>query len=381
MTDGVHDMVAREQMTPSARKIRDTYACKPGAPLFQREFGFYSLDEWKQQGMPQDVSREQLFGFDPAGKFNIGGVGWTEAAFVPEFEVKILEDRGEHELVQDQAGRKVLYFKGRRSGFMPTFEDSPVHDQKSWEENCKWRLAPDSPEREERLQRVLPEAVKAAREGQIITQRAIGGYMFLRSLMGPERLLYAFIESPELIHDCMKTWFHLMDSVFAKHQQQVTLDELFLSEDICYNHGLLISPNMMKEFLLPYYQELIANIKKRQLDKNRHLYVQIDTDGNAVPAIPIYQEIGMDAMSPFEVASGCDVVEIGKQFPGLVISGGIDKRILAKSIEDIDEMVERILPVMKARGGYVPTCDHGVPAEVPYENYLHYRKRCLELGA
>lgn len=30
--------------------------------------------------------------------------------------------------------------------------------------------------------------------------------------------------------------------------------------------------------------------------------------------------------------------------------------------------------------GVIPTCDHGVPEEVTYENYLHYRKRCVELG-
>lgn len=31
-------------------------------------------------------------------------------------------------------------------------------------------------------------------------------------------------------------------------------------------------------------------------------------------------------------------------------------------------------------GGYIPTCDHGVPSNVSYANYLHYRRRCLELG-
>jgi len=42
--------------------------------------------------------------------------------------------------------------------------------------------------------------------------------------------------------------------------------------------------------------------------------------------------------------------------------------------------VERIIPVMRAQGGYIPTCDHGVPVEVSYKNYLHYRQRCVELG-
>jgi uroporphyrinogen decarboxylase len=97
--------------------------------------------------------------------------------------------------------------------------------------------------------------------------------------------------------------------------------------------------------------------------------------------IPVYQEsIGMDVMSPFEVASGCDVVAVGREFPELVIFGGIDKRVMARSREEIDAMVERILPAMRARGGYIPTCDHGVPEEVSYENYVYYRKRCVELG-
>ena len=138
---------------------------------------------------------------------------------------------------------------------------------------------------------------------------------------------------------------------------------------------------MMREFLIPYYQQLLNNIKSRQIDTSRHIHIQIDTDGFANPTIPIYKEgIGMDVMSPFEVAAGCDVVEIGKQYPDLAMFGGIDKRVLAKSKKDIDEHLEYILPTMRKRGGYIPTSDHGVPEEVPYENYLYYRKRCVELG-
>ena len=117
--DGVHAMVARDRMCDSARKLRDTYARVPGMPLFRREFGFYSLEAWAKQGMPQDVPLAELFDYDPPGKHSLGQLGWCEAAFQPIFEVKVLEDRGTYELEQDYAGRHVLYFKGRRSGFMP----------------------------------------------------------------------------------------------------------------------------------------------------------------------------------------------------------------------------------------------------------------------
>jgi uroporphyrinogen decarboxylase len=227
----------------------------------------------------------------------------------------------------------------------------------------------------------MADATAAAAEGRMIVQNLIGGCMYLRSLMGVTEMLYALHDQPELIHACMRGWFDLADAVIARHQQHVTIDEIFLAEDICYNHGILFSPAMMKEFLLPYYQQLIANLRRRQLDPARHLYVQIDTDGDCRPTIPIYTAaLGMDVMSPFEVASGCDVVEIGRQYPRLVMRGGIDKRVLALGRKDIDRHLEYILPAMRARGGYIPACDHGVPAEVPYENYLYYRRRCVELG-
>lgn len=97
-------------------------------------------------------------------------------------------------------------------------------------------------------------------------------------------------------------------------------------------------------------------------------------------AIPLYKEIGMNVMSPMEVAAGCDVVEIGRQYPDLVIFGGIDKRVLSQGREAIDRNLAYVLPPMKARGGYIRTCDHGVPAEVPYQEYVYYRKRCTEIG-
>lgn len=368
-------------MTPSAAKLRDIYACVAGAPILHREFGFFCLERWHEQGLPKDADLARVFQYDPPGNHGLGELGWCEAAFVPLFEERVIEERGDEcELAQDHAGRHVLFFKGRRSGFMPEYVDHPVKDRTTWERDVKWRLDPNSGERYADLDQRMAAAREQARRGLMISQRLIGGYMYLRSLIGPAELLYKVYDDPALIHDCMQTWFELADSIVARHQAFVTLDELFLAEDICFNNGPLISPEMMREFLFPYYRQLIDNVKQRQIDRNRHLYLQIDTDGDARPVIPVYQELGMDAMSPFEVASGCDVVAIGQRHPNLAMFGGIDKRILATTTGAIDREVERIIPAMRARGGYIPTCDHGVPEEVSLDNYMHYRKRCIELG-
>ncbi|HAU39082.1 MAG TPA: hypothetical protein DCX07_15385, partial [Phycisphaerales bacterium] len=116
VADGIRAMLPREKMTPSARKLRDTYAVTPGAPLFRREFGYYCLERWYEQGLPRDANLAEVFQYDPPGNHGLGELGWCEAAFCPAFEDKVLEDRGEHEVYQDAAGRGVLVFKGRRSG-------------------------------------------------------------------------------------------------------------------------------------------------------------------------------------------------------------------------------------------------------------------------
>jgi uroporphyrinogen decarboxylase len=73
-------------------------------------------------------------------------------------------------------------------------------------------------------------------------------------------------------------------------------------------------------------------------------------------------------------------VKIAKKYPELIMTGGIDKRILAGTKKQIDEHIDYIMPFMKKRGGYIPTCDHGVPEEVSFENYSHFRKRLLEFA-
>lgn len=377
---------AAVKMETAIRKIHAFYEGKPDAPLYQKEFGYYCLDTWIAQGYlkpRQDVADydaylREVFSFDEPATYFVGGLGGCEAEMFPWFEEVVLEDRGKYELVRDFAGRHVLYFKGRRNGFMPEYVDHPVKDFYTWEHDVKWRLDPHTPGRAEQTQDQLEHAAALSARGHIIIQYAVGGYMYLRSLIGPEALLYVLYDNPALIHDCMKTWLELADAVTARHQQRVPIDELLLDEDICYNHGPLISPAMMQEFLFPYYQQLLENMRRRAAGSGHTLHFELATDGDCRGIIDLYGNLGCDVMNPFEVASGCDVVAIGQAHPALRLSGGIDKRVLAAGKEDIDRHLDRILPAMRRRGGYIPTCDHGVPEEVSFENYMHYRRRMLE---
>jgi hypothetical protein len=343
------------------------------------EFGFMegTLDGWKKQGL--NGNQEAILMFDKdLGRTRIGELGWCEPPFIPEYEDKVVRTEGEYDIVQDKAGRLVRFFKGRRNNFMPTYLKHAVENAHDWESDVKPRLNPDDPRRIEAYDREVARAKKeVGTSGRWLQQQVIGPYMYLRALLGPEGVMYAFYDMPDLVEQILRHWVRLSEMMIGRVQKELELDEVFFAEDICYKCGPLISPEMWRRFLKPRYEELINTLRSRQ---KRKLHIQIDTDGNVETVIPLYLDIGMDIMSPFEAAAGCDVVKVAKAYPELRIIGGIDKRTLAMGKEAIDKHLEYIIPFMRKRGGYITVCDHSVPNEVNLENYLYYRKKAVELG-
>jgi hypothetical protein len=68
-------------------------------------------------------------------------------------------------------------------------------------------------------------------------------------------------------------------------------------------------------FPVPGLRRALESRTKRQ---PRRIAFKVDTDGDCRPSIPLYRELGLNAMVPFEVASHCDVVAIGRDYPWLV---------------------------------------------------------------
>ena len=69
----------------------------------------------------------------------------------------------------------------------------------------------------------------------------------------------------------------------------------------------------------------------------------MDSDGNNDVLIPLWLKAGMTGLRPFEIAADCDPVRTRREYPGLIIQGGIDKRV-----------------------------DHLVPPDVSLVNYRYY---------
>ena len=367
----------KDKMTPLER-LRATYELKPLDRLVRTEFGWWSetMDRWKREGFVGEPA--EAFGLDPMPFTTLAQAGWCNSPFVPAFEEGVLEVRGGYEIRRNSSGAIFQVPQGRWNDVMPTFLDSPVHSRRDWEKEIRPRMNPNSPERYEKLRRDGDALARRAAAGETLhSVPFVGAYMHLRNLFGPEDVLYVFHDDPKLLHDVMQNWLEVVCATCCAAQDAAPLFRIASGEDICYKTGPLISPAMYREFIKPYYRELWETLQGRQRERVHFMY---DTDGDPSLIADDIIGAGVDMLEPLEVAAGCDVLAYAERYPQVAFSGGVDKRVLARTKKDIDRFLERILPPMLERGGYIPTSDHGVPYDVPLENFLHYRERLMELG-
>lgn len=358
-----------------------TYGGLPTDRFVLREFGIFpaTARRWREEGWsgnPADLLIDRSPYCEPL--VNLVGI---DIPLYPEFEEGELYRKDGCVYYQTRAGAVERFAAGmtRWDEIMPEYVRNPVESREDWEDKIKPRLDPRTSGRYVHMNEALEGTARAVARGEALYEAsAIGAFMYLRAMLGPQGVLLAFYDDPELIHDMMETWLHLLSEGLSRVQGHVPFFKFLIGEDISYKNGMLISPSMFNEFLKPYYTKLIDRLRNGQ---RQPMHLEVDTDGNVAEALPLYRSLGFDAMRPFEAAAGNDVVAVGRDHPGLVIAGGVDKRILAAGKAAIDREMARLLPAMFRRGGYLPSCDHSVPSNVSLADYLHFRRLLVEAAA
>jgi hypothetical protein len=218
----------------------------------------------------------------------------------------------------------------------------------------------------ENLKKIAYDIKEKHDNGDIIIRLWLDGFFWHpRTLLGIEAHLYAFYDHPELMHEINS---HLADfniKVINELFPILKPDMVGFAEDMSYNHGSMLSYDLFKEFLLPYYKKVIPHIKKHGVK------VLIDSDGDITSMIPWMYEASIDGVYPLERQAGVDIVKIREKYPDFLMLGGYDKMVMSKDEAAMRSEFERILPVMRS-GGYIPSVDHQTPPEVSLDNYRIY---------
>jgi len=200
-----------------------------------------------------------------------------------------------------------------------------------------------------------------------------GPFWYPRTLFGIERHLYAFYDQPKLMIRINEDLAEFNIRVIEAMCQHYTPDFMTFAEDMSYNHGPMISYDMMDEFMGPFYERVVPELTRRGI------LPMIDSDGDIEPLVPWFEGVGIQGILPLERMAGVDVCRMRGNHPKWRMVGGFDKTVMHKGEGALRAEFERIRPAVLG-GYYVPSCDHQTPPAVSIEDYRLYVRLLREFS-
>ena len=352
----------------------------PFAPGGARES---TLETWRKQGLAAgrdylDAVSEKLgIPRQPGPDSSAHGVDFR---MIPTFEEKVLEHKDGHYIVQDWMGNVTeisdqydyTYIRNAVDFVTRKWHSFPVASPDDFEKKIKWRYDPEGPGR---FPGDFAGRCRRLRERDFpLGLRFAGPFWQMREWCGFEPLCMMFIEQPGLIEEMAAFWTEFVSRTMAPVLAAGIVDYIGINEDMAYKEKSMISPAMTRRFLKPSYDRWVAEARAAGVP-----VIDMDSDGKVDELVPIWIEAGINVCDPLEVAAGNDINQYRARFgKRMAYRGGVDKRAMAKGGKIIEAEMARIAPVVKS-GGYIPGCDHGVPPDVSWPDFLHYSRLLAEL--
>ena len=344
----------------------------PFEPGWPRES---TLKVWHQQGLPAEEEwlpyLLRLLNLPVEAAFILRPVK-VNFMMMPTFEEKVLERRQGHIMVQDWTGAiveisdqyDVTYLRYAKDFVTRRWHRFPVQNHQDWMEKIAWRYNPDDPQR-----------FTATENGDGIQSLAFNGpFWQMREWCGFEGLCFLMAEQPDFVQDMADFWSEFVTNILERIVTQIRIDRVMVSEDMAFKAHSMISPRMVRRFVLPVWQRWI-----RLLRQAGDPVIMVDSDGYIGELLPLFIEAGFDATWPVEVAAGNDMVTYRRKHgQSIAFGGGIDKRAMAAGGTVMKSELDRLAPVIRS-GGYLPGCDHGVPADISWPNFVAYSRRLAVL--
>jgi len=355
----------------------DKIPFEPGRPREK------TLARWHQGGLPTNSDWFEFLcetiGIEASAPSHPPFEGLVNFRMIPTFEEKVFEHRDGHYIVQDWMGNIVeisdeydyTYIRHPKDFVTRKWHKFPVTNRQEFGE-MKKRYNPDDPSR---YPEDFTELVKKLKNRDyVITLQFSGPFWQLREWCGFEPLCMLFVEAPEFVHEMIDFWTEFVSQTMGRALEAGIIDHIWINEDMAYKEKAMISPGMTKEFLMPVW--------KRWANEARQAGVPIideDSDGFIGELIPIWIEAGFNICDPIEVAAGNDIVQYRKKYgQKIAFRQGVDKRCIAKGGKAIEDELTRLAPVIKD-GGFIPGCDHGVPYDISWKDFVYYSQLLAEL--
>jgi uroporphyrinogen decarboxylase len=290
----------------------------------------------------------------------------------PQLDIRVIEDQDEYRIITDSFG---ITKKERKTGTSTPLEiEYPIKSRRdfhAYKEHYTNDYRSRLPQGWDTLKKKLADRDFAIRLGGF----PFGFFGFPRHLIGTKELYLMMYDDPELIKEINEFFLNFAMDYWEGIILEIHPDFVLIWEDMAGKTGSLISNEMFKEFMSPYYIRFIDYFKQHGIEN-----IHVDSDGYVEDLLPLWAELGVTGLFPFERQAGNDILRIRKNYPHLQILGGVDKRVFTEehTIVKIDEELKVIEELLKT-GGFIPHADHHVPDDACWKNFKYYRLRLNDL--
>ncbi len=178
-----------------------------------------------------------------------------------------------------------------------------------------------------------------------------------------------------------KTVFKILDNLHKIRMEQakilceIGVDVVCDGDDVGMQKSMMISPQMWRKFLKPYYRELIHLVHKRGA------YFLFHSDGWIEPIIPDLIEIGVDILNPIQPEC-MDPAKIHEKYGDKLCFDGtisVQRTLPFGTVQDvINEVKERIRTI--GYTGLILGPSHSIQPEVPVENIIALYRAAKKYG-
>lgn len=357
-------MTSRERMTLLLRReLPDRMG------LYEHFWGeTLGAEGWQREGYPEGANAFDFFGMDmePAG-------GGLNAAPLKDFSETMAEDE-ETQTIKNGRGAILRVWKNK-SG-TPQHVGFTIDTPEKWREHAEPLRVLDRSRYD--AETTVKELARVREAGRFAIWGCLIFIEILRGTLGDVTWMMAALDDPDWIRDVNQTNLDF----FRTHYEAMFADcgkpdGMFLYDDAGFTNGLFVSPDTMRELILPYWKELVGFFHDHGLP------VILHTCGGITKALPLIVEAGFDCLQPMEAKAGCNVVEYAQEYRDrLCFMGNMDVTVLNTNDRDKvrAEVVGKLWALKDLGAAYVFHSDHSIPPDVRYETYCYALELLAEEG-
>ncbi|ATW25872.1 uroporphyrinogen decarboxylase family protein [Candidatus Formimonas warabiya] len=180
--------------------------------------------------------------------------------------------------------------------------------------------------------------------------------------LGFENFCYKLYEDIDLIKEIMERYTQYFMKLDRLYSSMPEIDFIWVGEDIAFNSGTYVQPELFRNLVLPYFRRMAEEIKKPWI---------YHSDGNITQVIEDLLTLGMDAIHPIQP----DVMDIYSLIKTLgqrtTLIGNVDLTLLTRGTpESVYAEVTKLMETCGRQGRYILSSSNSLANFVHPDNVI-----------